>query len=79
MDGSGVSVRRLGRSTARIASGAVTELFAMQAFAGTATFPQATAPQWASLRVLPLEAAAAGCPDPSDGRSDVVSVDPAFS
>jgi hypothetical protein len=79
VDGSGVSVRRLGRSTARIASAAVTEPFAVRAFGETAMFATATAPQWAPLRVLPLEAAAAGCPDPSDGRSDVVSVDLAFS
>jgi hypothetical protein len=79
VDGSGVSVRRPWRSTARIASVAVTMPLAVHAFAGTATFPQATAPQRASLRVLPLEAAASGCPDPSDARSDVVSVGPAFS
>jgi hypothetical protein len=52
---------------------------AVYAFAGTATFPKAMAPQWASLPVLPLEAAPSGCPDPSDAISDVVSVAPTFS
>ncbi len=74
-----MSVRRLGCSTARSASVAVTEPFAVRAFGGTAMFALATAPQWAWLQVLPLEAAAAGCPDPSNGRPDVASVDAAFS
>jgi hypothetical protein len=79
VDGSGVSVLRPWRSTARSASAAVTMPIAVHAFAGTATFPKAMAPQCASLPVLPLEAAPSGCPDPSDGRSDVVSVAPTFS
>ncbi len=79
MDGSGVSVRRPWRSTARSASAAVTGPIAVHAFTGTESSRPATAPQWASLRGLPLEAVADGCPDPSNGRSDVASVDAAFS
>jgi hypothetical protein len=58
-----MSARRPWRSTVCIASAAVTGPVAARALAGTATFELATSHNWAPLRTLPVEAAAAGCPD----------------